>query len=114
MKTPKFVEECEKCETNTGVTLSFWDKATDRSTEVVEDDGALIIRKGGIRAVFNIGQDNTLKEQNERIRKVLSFLKLEKTIEKVSWGREDLQDEEDEEEKENGRHQCPWCGNHHD
>ena len=112
-KKPKFVQECERCESETGVTLSFWDNASDNTQEVVEDDGALIIRKNGIRAVFHIGQDEPLKVQNERIEKVLAFLKLEKHKEKVLYSADVLQSEEEDEEKENGNYYCPWCGNHH-
>lgn len=112
-KKPKFVVECEKCEDETGVRLSFWDKVDDRTTEVVEDDGALIVRKAGIRAVFSLDQDAPLKEQNERMEKVLKFLKLEKSLPAVLWSSGDLQSEEDDDEKENGNYECPWCGNRH-
>lgn len=110
---PKFERDCEAAAEATGVRLSYCNPADDKSVDVVEDDGALIIRKGGVRAVFNIGQDDPLKEQNERISKVLTHLKLEKFIPKASYSAEDLRDEEDEDEKENGDYECPWCGNHH-
>lgn len=112
-KKPKFEQECEAVAEATDVPLSFCDPATDRSTEVVEDDGALIVRKNGVRAVFSIGQDLPLKEQNERITKVLTHLKMEKHLEKALWSDDDLQEEEDEDEKENGNYHCPWCGNNH-
>lgn len=100
---PKFARDCAECERVTDVRLSFWDRIGEKTLRVCEDDGALIIRKGGVRCIFHLDQDATMALQNERITKVLTFLKLEKWLPKVLYSAEALQDEEDD--------ICPFCGN---
>lgn len=107
---PKFARDCRACEESTGVGFSYWDKADDRSVEVAEDDGALIVRKNGVRAVFHIGQDELLSVQKDRIEKVLNFLGLSKHIEKNVPTQREI-DEQDEDE--NGDYECPHCGRRH-
>lgn len=113
MPKNKTLEEMERVSADTDISVDC--EPTDtRKTEAIEDDGALIIYKNGVRAVFDIGQDRPLKEQNERIESVMKSLKMEKHIgPMVLHDADDIQAEEDEDEKENGQYECPWCGNRH-
>lgn len=101
---PKFVKDCWACESETDVSLSWRDRDGRHETSAGEDDGALIVRKRGIRVVFTIGQDRPLREQNERIQKVLKFLKMEKFLEKCLHSDESIEEEEAEDDE------CPHCG----
>lgn len=112
-KKSKFERECAACEASTGVSFGILHDKYSGPTKVVEDDGALLISKRGIVVYFNIDQDRTLKEQNERITKVLVYLKMEKWLKEpyVLHSEDDVQREDEE---ENGDYECPHCGRRHD
>lgn len=106
----KFERDCKAAEDALGISVYFPWSDEDKNTNVFEDDGCLHIHKQGIHACFGIDQDRPLREQNERITKVLVFLKLEKWLKvpNILASEEECQLEEDE---ENGV--CPHCGRSH-
>ena len=101
----KFARDCEACEDSTGVDCCDFDRADNKKTSAFEDDGALIITKRGWRAVFSIGQDLSFREQNERMKAVLKFLKLEQFSSKCL-----ISDRDIEIEDEANMNVCPRCG----
>lgn len=111
MKTntePKFLRDCREADKLIGgYDVMHW-PAKDRKTHIEEDDGTLHVSKNGLRVCFDIGQDRSLDEQNERMGIVLRHLGLfdHPDVEKALWSEEDIQRERDEEDDI-----CPCCGN---
>lgn len=73
--------------------------ADERQAAAYEDDGALHIVRRGLRAVFNVDNDDG-RVQNKRTREVLEAMGMERLI-----GPSTLVDEEEEDGD-----CCPHCG----
>lgn len=105
-KTPKFILACEAAAKLINETIDpvlTWHALT-RKTYVYEDDGVLHVEKSGLHVCFGIGQDRPLREQNERMTKVLTHLGLMKHIDYALWSKDDVEQEETED------NECPECG----
>lgn len=105
MKKTKFELECEQAEENTGVRCFYVCRVPSKKLSVCEDDGALLIDKGGVRMAFDLNADSSLREQNDRMRLALAALELQSYYEKVKWSDEEVREQEEEDEDE-----CPCCG----
>lgn len=102
-RIPKFLRDCHAAAAliDEEIDESLTWAAESRRTSVYEDDGALHVEKGGLHVAFDIGQDQSLREQNERMTKVLTHLKLLKFSDKALHSDYDIACEE--------REECPQC-----
>lgn len=98
---PRFQLQCEAVSEKTGINVMFLDD--NQNSEPCEDDGNLHIIKHGLRACFDVGREQCAsgKEQNERTRKVMTELGMEKQI--TDMVLVDEQEDCDDDE-------CPCCG----
>lgn len=106
----KFERDCYAASNALDISVYFPWRDENKATKVYEDDGCLHIHKSGSHACFGIDQDKPLREQNERITKVLVALKLEKWLKvpHILASEDECQQEEDEENDV-----CPNCGRSH-
>ena len=77
MKTPKFLLDCQAAAALIGETIDeslTWRVKTGKKSSAYEDDGVLHVEKRGLHACIDIGQDRPLRQQNERMTKVLTHL----------------------------------------
>lgn len=79
MNLPEFQRACESISETLYVDVSFYPE--DIGQDPYEDDGLLHITKCGLRAVFDVGngQSLTASRQNKRARAVLTALNLPMT-----------------------------------
>ena len=106
-KTPKFLNACHLAAEIIGRDIDenlTW-AVESKKTSTAEDDGILHVEKRGLHVCFDIGQDRPLKEQNERMTKVLTYLGLMKFADKCLHSKADVEAEEAEE-----RGECCECG----
>lgn len=95
LKRVAFRMKCERVAEKTGFGVSFYeDDDTDRANM---DDGTLHITRSGLRACFDVANDEAVY-QNANIRKVCAAMGLKAKDEYM----------EDEEEEHEGV--CPHCG----
>jgi hypothetical protein len=101
MRKPKFLTDCEAAAELIGEEIDrhlTW-AAPTRKTSAYEDDGCLHVEKAGLHVCIGIGQDRPLKEQNERMHKVLKHLGLLKFSNKCLHSNRDVEMEEEESER---------------
>lgn len=80
-KLTKFEESCLALSESTDIGVMFYRGEHFKVDDVFEDDGSLHIRRDGIRAVFDVGDNQNLggHEQNTRTQRILDELKIEAT-----------------------------------
>lgn len=103
-KQAAFRRKCERAAQTAGLDdVLFCDNEEATKDDEYEDDGVLHIRRHGLRAAFNVGDNQNLPGavQNENTRAVMAALGMKRKVsERV------LVEETEEEEEE----PCPQCG----
>lgn len=94
----KFQADCERVAEQAGVNVTFYVEPREKPC-AHEDDGFLHIRKRGLRAAFDVANDEP-KCQNAKTREILTALGMEHAI-----GEETLAEETDDDDG-----CCSHCG----
>lgn len=76
-----------------------YEEARADEFEAVYDDGSLHIRRYGIRAVFELGEDRSIADQNANTRLIMEALNMKRKINDQVLLKEEPDDEPYEEEE---------------
>ena len=103
MTTEQFMRKCNKAAVAGETSVFFVDDRPAEENSQYEDDGALHVKFGGCRAVFDVGdgQSNSGAEQNRKTRLVMEALGMKRKINDNVLVEECDDDEDDV---------CPHCG----